>query len=317
MKNSRLRAALAALVFAGFASAAAHADGLTGAIHTTIADGTQVDGNIYDDCCDVYLNGGPGPNKDCDAAGLPDGEYYFQVTNPSGSVLLSNDDIEQRRFTVEDGVIVAYAGTSDKCVHELGTGKCVELKPDNISIQLMPFDQTPNNGNEYKAWATRVSDYAPDDPASKHGFLPKCSKTDNFKCLESEPPPPPGGECTIRFNTYVDANNNGDRDGEDFLVNGVIYDIWYTPPGGSQIHINHVSGDEGSTGGFILTVPVDSVVVVRQQIPAPDPECTWVQTEPSAGSPLSSFVDGQWVYSFTCTEDLGVSTLEFGDACVD
>ena len=59
-----------------------------------------------------------------------------------------------------------------------------------------------------------------------------------------------------------------------------------------------------ATGGFILTVPVDSVVVVRQQIPAPDPECTWVQTEPSAGSPLSSFVDGQWVYSFTCSEDL-------------
>ena len=34
----------------------------------------------------VYINGGP---QNEDTQGLPDGTYYFQVTNPSGAVLLS------------------------------------------------------------------------------------------------------------------------------------------------------------------------------------------------------------------------------------
>lgn len=58
-----------------------------GAIFTSKGDGTSVDQNIYDDKCDVYLNGGP---QNANSQGLPDGTYYFQVTDPSGATLLSS-----------------------------------------------------------------------------------------------------------------------------------------------------------------------------------------------------------------------------------
>src|SRR5437016_1075180 len=98
--------------------------GVTGAIFTTDSSGGVVNGNIYDHCCDVYLNGGPGPHAPCTAAGLPgdpdvpNGAYYFQVTDPSGAVLLSTDDISQRWVTVAGGVITAYNGdSSSPCTH--------------------------------------------------------------------------------------------------------------------------------------------------------------------------------------------------------
>src|SRR2546430_16988512 len=75
--------------------------GVTGAIFTTTNDGNTVNGNIYQSCCDVYLNGGPGPHAPCTSAGLPPGDYYFQVTDPSGGILLSTDAVDpNRRFTV-------------------------------------------------------------------------------------------------------------------------------------------------------------------------------------------------------------------------
>src|SRR6266581_847524 len=109
---------LALTNLAGTASA-----GVTGAIFTTDSTGTTVNGNIYDHCCDVYLNGGPGPHAPCTAAGLPNGDYYFQVTDPSGATLLSTDAITARQVTVAEGIITAYDGTAGaqgSCVHELG-----------------------------------------------------------------------------------------------------------------------------------------------------------------------------------------------------
>ena len=57
---------------------------LSGAIFTTNMNGTRVNQNHYNDKCEVYLDGGPGDNAPQWAAGLPDGDYYFQVTDPSG-----------------------------------------------------------------------------------------------------------------------------------------------------------------------------------------------------------------------------------------
>ena len=63
---------------------------LPGAIFTTMPDGSRVNANIYTNAYDVYLDGGPGPNAPPGAAGLPEGDYYFQVTDPSGKKLLSD-----------------------------------------------------------------------------------------------------------------------------------------------------------------------------------------------------------------------------------
>src|ERR1700732_2112822 len=97
-----------ALLLAGVSSLTA---GLTGAIFTTNSTGTVVNGNQYDSPCSVFLNGGPGPHAPAHAAGLPDGDYYFQVTDPSGRTLLSTDPVSNRRFRVMGGVIVAYFGS--------------------------------------------------------------------------------------------------------------------------------------------------------------------------------------------------------------
>ncbi len=84
----------------------------TGAIFTTLVDGSSVNHNIYNGKQDVYLNGGPNsPNAPCTAAGLPDGHYYFQVTDPSGKIVLSTDSLAERMVRVRGGVIQEYFGT--------------------------------------------------------------------------------------------------------------------------------------------------------------------------------------------------------------
>src|SRR5436190_16125940 len=77
---------------------------VNGAIYTTNNTGAKVNGNLYASKADVYLNGGPQNQQD---PGLvPDGTYYFMVTDPSGSTLLSLDDISCRQVVVLGGRIV-------------------------------------------------------------------------------------------------------------------------------------------------------------------------------------------------------------------
>jgi cysteine-rich repeat protein len=160
---------------------------LSGAIFTSVADGSRVNANIYASKADVYLDGGPGPQAPSGAAALPAGDYYFQVTDPSGKTLLSTDAIECRQFTVSgDGVIVAaYSGT---CGHLTGIDQD-HADLGAITVQLMPYLDTPNPGGEYKVWVTPVSEYSPGD--GRHGFVNRYSKTDNFKVREIVVAPPP------------------------------------------------------------------------------------------------------------------------------
>jgi cysteine-rich repeat protein len=57
-----------------------------------------------------------------------------------------------------------------------------------ITVQLFPYDDTPNNGDEYKVWVTLIEDFDLDAPNNTHGFVNADSKTDNFKA-------PPGPVC--------------------------------------------------------------------------------------------------------------------------
>jgi len=166
--------------------------GLSGAIFTTNSSGTVVNGNQYDSPCSVYLNGGPGPHAPAHAAGLPDGDYYFQVTDPSGQQLLSTDPVGNRRFTVSGGVIVAYVGDGISPIHLTGPN---QNDPGGVTIRLAnlscpsDFRPTSNNGGAYKVWVTPVSNFngSPvlvDNPCGNgcfHGFVPSATKTDNFK----------------------------------------------------------------------------------------------------------------------------------------
>lgn len=192
----------------------AHAQ-LSGAIFTTDSTGSTVNGNIYSNKDDVYLNGGPQPNAPCTASGLPDGDYYFQVTDPSGAVLLSTDDILSRQVTVFGGLIT---GASN---HSTGTGKCASQVPGNISVQLSPYNDTPNQGGEYKVWITPTDKYVADDTSgsTSFGFQPQWSKTDNFKVITSNPP----AGSTISGAKFYDADLSGTQNNaEAGIPNWVI-----------------------------------------------------------------------------------------------
>ena len=66
--------------------------GGSGAIFTTTPDGGIVNENVhYEGRHFVYLDGGPKQNAPAKAAGLDEGYYVFQITDPSGKLLLSVD----------------------------------------------------------------------------------------------------------------------------------------------------------------------------------------------------------------------------------
>jgi hypothetical protein len=167
----------------------------SGAIFTTLPDGTAVNFNIYDAKTDVYLDGGPGQHAPQTAAGLDDGTYVFQVTDPSGKTLLSQDIGACRQVTVSGGVITASLKPAT-CATPHVTGLDVDWAA--TTVQLMPYADTPNNGGEYKAWMTYLDDYLAacalngqdglavvdcglGQRGNFHGFFGRHSKTDNFK----------------------------------------------------------------------------------------------------------------------------------------
>jgi hypothetical protein len=236
----------------------AAAGNISGAIFTSLGDGTGVNVNLYDDKCGVFLNGGPPPNAPCGGpAGLPDGCYVFQVTAPPGGgqfeTLLSDDPIAKRfvkvsggLFAQDDGTCAAAAaqltncgtyGTPEVCTatgsfvgvspdlgHDAGVGKC-----GNISARLMPYLNTPNKGGVYKVYATRVSDY--DNTCSAtgavFGFVHANSKTDNFRVKPSGPPPPQQGEIDVL--KFCDANANGILDPAELTLGLQGWQINFTP----------------------------------------------------------------------------------------
>jgi len=187
----RVYAALA-VTLTGAHSLHAQSKGPTGAIFTTLSNGAAVNANQYASGCAVYLDGGPGRNAPAKAAGLPDGDYYFQVTDPSGKQLLSTDPVSNRRVRVANGVIVAYTGFGGPA-HLTGVD---QDHPELGAITVALANTTcPNDflvstdgGSAYKAWMTPVGSFLGnsslvDNPCSGgcfHGFVASTSKTDNF-----------------------------------------------------------------------------------------------------------------------------------------
>ncbi|HEU0041237.1 MAG TPA: hypothetical protein VFQ15_02690 [Jiangellaceae bacterium] len=150
---------------------------LSGAIFTTDSSGVPVNLNHYDAKEDVYLNGGPGINAPDGAAGLPAGTYSFQVTDPSGKTLLSTDPVVCRQFTVNALGVIEDVVPAGGCEHATGA----DGEDGGATVQLFPFDDTPNNGGVYKVWVTPTELLDCDAPGNKHCFVPGASKTDNFK----------------------------------------------------------------------------------------------------------------------------------------
>jgi hypothetical protein len=150
----------------------------TGAIFTTgsSCDGTNI--NIFNTKTDVYVDGGPAHEG---AAGLADGFYYIQVTEPGGALL---------------GTSVGSANPTPLHVTNGEFDQCYQLEAVVIknSDSSPGYDDTTNGGGEYKVWVSANSDFSG-------------AKTDNFKV---KPDVPASG--TLNVNKFYDANANGVND---------------------------------------------------------------------------------------------------------
>ncbi|MBI4336292.1 MAG: hypothetical protein HY683_00485 [Chloroflexi bacterium] len=213
------------------AAMALSTSGPSGAIFTTLEDGTVVNANIYADKRDVYLDGGPPQNAPSTSAALDPGNYYFQVTDPSGKSLLSQDPVKCREVHINSsGVIDQYVSSGrtypgkgnsvvvcskdGKTAGKHDTGVDADHAAEGaITVQLMPYANTPNRGGVYKTWITRIEDFAGDpeqvdNPCGSgcfHGFVPARSKTDNFKVKGQDKIVPP----TLTVLKWYDFDHDG------------------------------------------------------------------------------------------------------------
>lgn len=215
-----------------------------GALFTTDVDGSPSNSNIHAAKQDVHLAGGLGPHAPSSAPRLPAGDYFFQVTDPTGKQLLSDDHVSCRRVSVNDAGVIARSlgGTSYEwraggwvavpCKHETGVDEH-HAEYGAITVQLMPFDDTPNPGGLYKVWLTPVDEYAGDPnlvpqaddddvngemwaPDNFHGFIPAYSKIDNFMVSEGMS----GSQPILRVRKFHDADANAMLDAGEEEITG-------------------------------------------------------------------------------------------------
>ena len=275
------------------------AAGFNGSIHTTTFDGQTVNENTYSSKDAVYLSGGP---QNTNANGLPDGTYFFQVTDPSGANLLSSDPAVCRQLIVAFGRVAAAEGPS--CQHPTGVPNSAN---GSTPVKLSPFSDTPNSGSEYKVWLIRQ---VPSTTIASDGmhlnFSPSNAKTDNFK-VHFEPCTNCSPTSLLAGRKYYDTNLNALFDPGEPLLEGVQVLVIAASIEGNTTTI--VTTDE--SGNWSFTVPTGSEYFVGEFLPftGPDgaPGSFWLQTAPVAD------VEGFQSYRGTANEDQ--TGLDFGNVC--
>jgi hypothetical protein len=139
---------------------------VVGSISVVLEDGQPAAAVIFEDRCDAYLVAGQeeGPPR------LPDGDYFFQVTDVSGETLLSSDEVRLRQFRVADGAIEGVSGEGS---HAVGS----DSVSGGATVELCPFGDSSDSSGMYQVWVTRVGDFQGDVEAvessapDSHGFL--------------------------------------------------------------------------------------------------------------------------------------------------
>lgn len=270
------------------------AAGLSGKIYTTTFDGQFVPQNRYSSKDAVYLNGGPVHEG---AAGLPDGTYYFQVTGPSGNDLLSTDPAVCRQLIVFGGVVAAAEGPS--CQHSTG----IPQADGSVPIKLMPFDDTPNPGGNYKAWLIRQTNNTTVAADGIHiNFKNSEAKSEIFRA-DSTSCPNCGPTFTLGGRKFYDANSNGAFDQGEDTVSGVQILIL----AGNTVTVVTTN----ASGIWSTAVPAGAEYLIIEFLPFTgpngEPGSYWQQTAPLPDS------EGLQSYRGTATADIG--NLDFGNIC--
>jgi hypothetical protein len=185
LSTRRLRAALVAGSAAACLSSSlvvALAAPFGGAVYTTDSAGAAVNENLFNGAGSVYLNGGP---NNANSSGLPANEvFYFEVTDPSGRTLLSEDNAACRQVRTDADGRVSGILADPACTHPHAVGT-PDAANGGVPVKLAPFNQTPNSGGEYKV--TLVRKNAPGvsvEDDGKHLDYPRsATKSDNFKVM--------------------------------------------------------------------------------------------------------------------------------------
>ena len=139
---------------------------VVGSIWVALQDGQPAAAIIFEDKCLAHLVAGPEEGL----PRLPDGDYFFQVTDVSGETLLSSDEVRFRQFRVADGAIEDVSGQGSHVVW-------VDILHEAATVQLCPFADSPDSSGMYGVWVTRVGDFEGDVEAvdssapDSHGFL--------------------------------------------------------------------------------------------------------------------------------------------------
>lgn len=295
-------------------STSALATQITGAIYTTLFDGSSVNANLYDAKADVYLNGGSAGNKN-----LRPGNYYFQVTDPSGATLLSTDPAVCRQVTVNtSGLISAYIAVAGCAPGHL---TWTNSTTHGMTVQLLPYADTPNNGGEYKAWLISeeegvvpdtigcgLSAVYPDslNPAQLH-FPASCAKTDNFKIRSQD-------TCQIECQSgflisgtkFYDANDSTLRDNGEAGIQ--YFQIQIIVDGNNANPITVVTDSNGYWEYSPLSA--GQTYTACEILPGTNPDGSfWLQTAPVPDS------QGKSCYSGTIANH-DVTGLDFGNLCL-
>jgi len=171
----------------------AAAQPLPGAIFTTDSTCTGVNLNIYVSKDAVYIDGGPAHPG---AAGLPDGNYFVQVTEPNGTILLG------KSLTA---VVIVSGGEFVGC-YQLSA----ILFSASSGFTVSGYDDTTNPGGEYKVWVSTVLT-----------FDNNTTKTDNFKVKEEGGGG--GAQATLNVIKFYDANANGINDDGQLITGWKIH----------------------------------------------------------------------------------------------
>lgn len=199
-----------------------------------------------------------------------DGDYYFQVTDPSGVNLLSTDPLQDRRFSVRGGRIATGNG-----VHvTLNSAPC----PSSRILSVAPFGMSVSAMCQYKLWVTPVWEYHL-KPAGFHGFVPHRSLAQNFVVMK------PVAQSTIRGFAFYDFDEDGtwqNQPGGEVPLAGWRVEIW------RDEEFEDVTFTD-ATGRYEFMRPFDPAAIyeIREVPPSPGyiPEAgaIWLSTNARTG----------------------------------
>lgn len=268
------------------------AAGLKGKIFTTTFDGGNE--NHFSSKDAVYLAGVPQNQNHA----LPDGTYYFQVTDPSGNTLLSTDLAVCRQLLVYSGRIVAADGPS--CQHPTGIPESAD---GSTPVKLMPFNDTPNPGGVHKVWLIQKGAGTTVAADGKHiNFSNNASLKENFKadsgsCSNCTPTVTLGGK------NFYDVNENALLDQDEAPVEGVSILVL----AGNVATVVTTN----AAGIWSTAVPTGEEYLILEFLPftgpSGEPGSYWQQTAP--------LTDSEGLRTYRGTASVDQATLNFGNIC--